>query len=406
MGQTLADNPTQPEDKASPQDQDLEAQLDDMLDRLEDADPQPVAPEPVEYKPTEPVSDSSDPVVAEDEAGVEDTPVPAEQAASPLDPDTISSMTNDLLSAQIDSTIEAAEAEARIEAFAADEPLHDPIQPDPTEVSGEDGLDEQIQGLLNDVQKQDATADEADTDAPQTEIVETPDAQAPDAAAEAVEPTEVVAEVPEEAAVAATEQALDDDAGAVSIDQIDAMLAESAAEAIEHGPEPEADIPPGTDEVLAAQAKAEQEAEARAKADRDAAEPMPIPTAVTSEPEPSEAQPTQPEPVATEPVPVASEGASAQDVANELDNDAQSPVKPVKDPAEAAFAEPAPGEATEPVVINRSGLKKAEYALLMICSKINKPLNRLSPELRDSVGYAGVVTTGLAFFMLIYGVLF
>ena len=44
--------------------------------------------------------------------------------------------------------------------------------------------------------------------------------------------------------------------------------------------------------------------------------------------------------------------------------------------------------------------------LYRICGKINRPLGRLSPEMRDTVGYVGVVTTALGFFIFLHGLLF
>ncbi len=70
--------------------------------------------------------------------------------------------------------------------------------------------------------------------------------------------------------------------------------------------------------------------------------------------------------------------------------------------------QPASDETPEPleVVVDEAGLKKAEHALLRICGKINRPLNHLSPEMRETVGWVGVVTLGLGLFMFVFGLLF
>ena len=475
---------------------DLEAQLDHLLNDLEEVEPDavpvdlrknkpPETPQPPEAAEPEPapIDAEADAQTAEPAAAAEDAAAAEAPAEQGLSADTIAAMASDLLDSQIDSTIEAASVDAAPEEPAAapeapevsqtvqHEPEPVPVdagpEPEPIKPLSEDELASQLDSLLTQVQNPTAVPTEPGAGSPVSESTEAQEAAAeavtesqtpepaqslseddlasqldslltqvqnPTAAAEAAstdEPTAGAAEADIDSAepaevVASTDAAIEDeDAGAVSIDQIDAMLAETAEQAIEHGPAPETDIPPGTDEVLAAQAKAEEEAEARAQADRDAAEPVPVPAEAASAPEPEPVpvpvpvEASEPEPVAVEPQPVpveagavAAGGASAADVANELDNDAQASGQPDNGLTEAAFAEPFQGEDGHEafddgqVHVNHSGLKKAEFALLMICSKVNKPLNRLSPEMRDSVGYAGLATTGLAFFMLIYGVLF
>ena len=378
----------------------LASQLDSLLTQVQN----PTAV-PTEPGAGSPVSESTEAQEAAAEAVTESqTPEPAKS----LSEDDLASQLDSLLAevknpgAAKESVGEAADA---VEAAAVSEP----DTATPAKSLSEDDLASQLDSLLTQVQNPTAAAEAASTDEPTAETA--------GSNIESIEPTEVVA--------GTDTAAEDEDASTVSIDQIDAMLAETAEQAIEHGPAPETDIPPGTDEVLAAQAKAEEEAEARAQADRDAAEPVPVPAEAASAPEPepvpvpAPVEASEPDPVAVEPQPVpveagavAAGGASAADVANELDNDAQASGQPDNGLTEAAFAEPFQGEDGHEafddgqVHVNHSGLKKAEFALLMICSKVNKPLNRLSPEMRDSVGYAGLATTGLAFFMLIYGVLF
>jgi hypothetical protein len=176
------------------------------------------------------------------------------------------------------------------------------------------------------------------------------------------------------------------DAGAVSIEQIDAMLAESAEQAIEQEPEPVDEVP-GTDEILAAQAL-EEDAQQQAQE-----QPIAPPRAETKKPEPA------PEPA---PQPV---GATASDVADELDED-DLPTPAAATPARAY--QPDPDDAFEPaaVVIHESALKNAEQRLLFICGKINRPLNRLSPEMKDTVGWVGVVTLGFSLVVILYGLVF
>jgi ribonuclease E len=484
----LVDTPQQPEGDSSPQDIDLEAQLDELLRQLEEVDPETV---PADYRkniPDEPVAD--EPVVPEPVAAepVEAEPAPvapemsadqiaglvaAEATADPagaggeetveaaapadtakgLDVDEVASLAASLLDQQIDATIEssasgAEQKEAQTSAAAAGAPqasageeakpkavtpfneddlasqienllkapeesaaaapavetAGDEAKPKTFKAVDEDELTSQIEGLLNNVQNKDGDATPAMAQEPAEKSAEdvTQSVVAEAMAEAAASPEPVAAEQAESPTTAPEEMTAEDpaDTGAVSIDQIDAMLAESAEQAIEHGPEVDPDVPPGTDELLAEQAKAEQEAEARAQADRDAAAPVAV-----TEPE-SEAEPESapaPKPVAAaEPQAV---GASAADVAQELDADAQAADEtiPHDEDAEAVLQ----GEAQmEPVVIRQSGLKKAELALRLTCGKINRPLNRLSPEMRDTVGYAGVLTTAMAFFFIIFGVIF
>ena len=403
---------------------DLASQLDTLLTQVQN--PGAVTAEPSAEAP---VSEAVEPTAVE----ASDVPEAGAEASTESDaPKTVASLSEDDLASQLDTLLTQVQNQGAVPAEpSAEAPVSEAVEPTAVEAGevpeavaeasaevdapkpvaslSEDDLANQIQNLLNEVQNPGAVA-QAGADTPAEEVGE--------AATESVEPTEVIAGTD----AAAMDEI--EDASAVSIDQIDAMLAESAAEAIEHGPAPETDIPPGTDEVLAAQAKAEEEAEARAKADRDAAEPTPVPVPVevsAVEPEPipvpvpvpAPAQAAEPEPVAVEPTPAAvgAGGASAQDVANELDNDSPMAGSSDDELAEAAFTEAVQNNAAEAgfdaePVMSRSGLKKAEYALLMICSKVNKPLNRLSPEVRHSVGYVGVATTTLGLFMFLYGVMF
>ena len=504
---TLADNPEQPEGDASEQDLDLDAQLDHLLGDLEEAEPQLVPADLRKNPPEEPAEaevaeEPETPTESQAEAQTEseaeqpqpepvpvEAPTPAPISEQGLDAETIAAMAEDLLTAQIDSTIDSASTQAPTEqpdtqaAQPEPQPIETEPQPVPIQALSDKDLAGQLDTLLNEVQNPGAAASEPtaqaqadespavvnETPAEEASVTEMPDveAQAAQIAEAVTEPTESksakalseddlanqiqnllndvqnpgaaaseptaqtqadeapapVSEPAEPTPVAAEAASTsDEDAGAVSIDQIDEMLAESASQAIEHGPEPEADIPPGTDEVLAAQDVAEQEAKARSQPAPDSAEPQPIPaetpTEAESQPEPVpmpvQAESAEPQPVAEEPTPeaVVSQGASAADVASELDNDPQSVTQSDDELTEAAFAEILQGEQpiadpdTAEVVINQSRLKMAERALLMICSKVNKPLNNLSSEMRDSIGYAGVVTTGLAVFMLLYGVIF
>lgn len=432
---------------------DLEAQLDSLLKRLEETDPASVptdlrhqppepeapVPEPAEPTPAEPVAEASQaqpepPAAGEDavvpeQAAAEDAQPPPATAADPVsaqdaqpvstqeaqpdagqktgqvneavkgnDPESIASMASGLLDQQIDATINAATApsdqgdggaEPQASAEPA-EPQKAQAEPKPSVSLSEDDLAGQIQGLLDEVQKKDK-----DTIPPREPVAAEPaaGAEAPPAAPPEAEPVEAVAD-------AATEAP--SETGAVSIDQIDEMLADSAAQAIQTEAPPVSRVP-GTDEVLAAQ----DEAEAKAQQDAQAQEP--------TEPQPATPVPAQPQPVGeaaqAKPEPVQSQGASAADVAKELNEDAQAqpaepaPV-PVGDPKPQAqpvgVVQATPAE----VVIKTGNLKKAEHALRRVCGTINRPLKRLSPEMRDAVGYVGVLTTAVAMFVIAFGMLF
>ncbi len=433
---------------------DLEAQLDSLLERLEETDPvsvptdlrhqppepeppAPVAPVPEPAEPVaeasqaqpEPLAASEDAVVPEQAADGDAQPPPAAAAdpvsaqdAQPVstqeaqpdagqetgqvneavkgnDPESIASMASGLLDQQIDATIDAATAPSdQGDGGAEPQASAEPAEPEkaqaeskPSGSLSEDDLASQIQGLLNDVQGKDKDA--TPPQEPVAAAEPAAGAEAPPAAPPEAEPVEAVAD-------AATEAP--SETGAVSIDQIDEMLADSAAQAIQKEAPPVSRVP-GTDEVLAAQ----DEAEAKAQQDAQAQEP--------TEPQPATPVPAQPQPVGeaaqAKPEPVQSQGASAADVAKELNEDAQAqpaepaPV-PVGDPEPQAqpvgVAQATPAE----VVIKTGNLHKAEHALRRVCGTINRPLKRLSPEMRDAVGYVGVLTTAVAMFVIAFGMLF
>lgn len=406
----LTENPKHPE-QANEQDLGLEAQIDALLRDLEAVDPQsvpedlrkntegptPAAPEPVQATPAEP-EPQAEPVSQPAPIAAEDTAPTDTPAKKELDLESIASMASNMLDQQIEATLEAASdmtgsADTKPQT-TADEPAA-AAEPKPSGGLSEDELSDQINAMLNSVQAQSAQAEPTPEPASQPEPVEpqpiaaTPvDAAADSTAGESEESTEPT------------------EAGAVSIQQIDAMLADSAEKAIESEPETTEHVP-GTDEILAAQAKAEA-AEAEAKAN---AEPQPIP------------QPT-PQPAATQPQPAQSFEAGADDVARELNEDAQpEPATAEPEPApansavfestaaetsQASAANTQPDDVPEPqaVTINEAGVKKAQLTLLRICGKINSPLYRLSPEMRDLVGWVGVVTLGLGLFMFLFGIIF
>jgi hypothetical protein len=65
------------------------------------------------------------------------------------------------------------------------------------------------------------------------------------------------------------------------------------------------------------------------------------------------------------------------------------------------------GEEQDVAVVTKPGnLHKAERAMFHLCRTVNRPLNRLSPEMRDNIGYVGVLTTGLGLFWVLFGVIF
>lgn len=414
----MTDKPEHPEDQTSEQDQSLEAQLDALLDDLEATEPEmvpkdlrkhqpqtptpkPVATEPADKNPDpEPITSMASSML---DKQIEDTIAQAEQKqphtppaepepipqageskpaqATPkkkgLDLESIASMASNLLDQQIEDMV-AETTQPALAENAAEAP--DTAQDEPTKPNvslSEDELGAQIQALLNHVQKQpDFGEDPSD---------ETPEPQA--LTEDNPEPVPVPVQASEESTQAPEEFTADpSEAGAVSIEQIDAMLAESAEQAIEQEPEPVAEVP-GTDEILAAQALEED----TQKQDQD--EPAPQHRAETEEIKPA------PEPA---PQPI---GATASDVANELDED-DLPAPAAVTPAEAY--QPDPDDAFEPaaVVIHQSALKKAEQTLLHICGKINRPLNRLSPEMKDTVGWVGVVTLGFSLVVILYGLVF
>jgi nicotinate-nucleotide--dimethylbenzimidazole phosphoribosyltransferase len=483
-GPELADTPEQPEGGASPQDLDLEAQLDALLTRLEETDPQSVPadlrkhpPEPAEPvaetpKPEavsqeavseeavsegvaaqEPVAQAADaeaaqpqpvtagePAIAQDatqdvmqdathgaaqdvaQDTAQDGGQPSGQAGEAVindEPQPVAATASDLLDQQIDDTIDAATAPADPGSDSA-EPQTPAQPPEPAEAQAgsgsagslsEDDLASQIQGLLNEVQEKGVDA------IPPGEPDGAPD---PTAGAQAEAQTEAQADTPPAVdgvqataavdgaeappAMEAVEVKADPAQGAASaqdrdvpIDQIDEMLAKSAEQAIQQEAPPAPQVP-GTDEVLAAQAEAEARDRLEAEA-RRGPEPTPV------QPDPAG------EAVAVEPQPVPIQGASAADVAKELDEDTQAP------PAEPAPVSEAQPQAAAPVAVEQAApaavvvvktghLRKAERALRLVCGKVNRPLNRLSPEMRDTVGYIGVVTTGLALFIFVYGLLF
>ncbi len=463
----MTDTPEQPEDDARSQDMDLESQLDSLLERLEEADPKTVpadlrhppeelqpaeaatepAPEPVaESVPSQPEPDAKPPSEEPAPQPVGESPQPAAAMVDPADSgvdekpakptggfdlDTIAAMAADLLNNQVDQTIDAAskpadpapapqQADGPAQPVAEstdDAPSTEPVaatpdepakpqpssdQPDAKAASlTEDDLAGQIQSLLNDVKQQDqAPAPPAETDKPAEPVAEAPSQpDTPQAQEQAVvdqSPDTDADQVPEPAQA---------EEPAVSIDQIDSMLAESAEQAIEQdadeaGEPTEAAHVPGTDEVLASQAQAEERAELEAKAQAEL-------SAQASTQDQAPAPADEPQPAA-----VPSAGATAQDVAAELDQDAQA----VPVAAEVADAGDSQGDETEPqpvsaapspaVVIKQGNLAKAERTLRKVCGVINSPLRRVSPELRDTVGYVSILILGSALSLLAFGLLF
>ena len=353
-----ADTSTETQDQPPvSQDAGLEAQLDALL-----TDISPPASEPTpapEYEPAE----------------------KAKAVETDVDLESVEQLAADLIDQQIDSAVEpqASPAQATPQQVQADEtPAEQPAPAEqvPTEAGpgaaaslNENDLSSQIEALLKDAQ--------------QTNSGDAASAEPPTAA----EPVAEIEPKPAEAVTEASraEPAQVEGAGPVSINQIDEMLADSAEQAIEQAstePEPANETPyvPGTDEVLAQQAKAEEEALAL---------------------QPTAEQPA--EPTADE-VPAA--GATAQDVARELDEDAEAPPQ-TTEPQPAAAESVAVDEVSEvTVVTNQGNLRKAERALFHLCKTINSPLKGLSPEMRNTVGWVGVLTGGLGISVLAWGVLF
>ena len=414
----LTENPEQPEDQVNQQDESLEAQLDALLSELEAVDPQSV---PADLRKN---TEESEPTPVEPESQAQPVPEPVPQPApiaaedtsqadlppkQELEHESIASMASNMLDKQIEATIEAAsgvtESTDTQPQATADEPAP-ASEPKPSDGLSEDALGDQINALLNDVQAQSTQTEAAPEPepAPVAEAEPTPE-QIPEPAPVQTQP---VAATPADTDEGTAESGEPTDAGAISIQQIDAMLAESAEQAIETEPEAGEHVP-GTDEILATQAQAEaSEVEAQATAASEA-------QAIEASAEP---QPTP------EPTPVQSFEAGADDVARELDEDVQpQPVAAEPAPAPAASAvfeaaveetsqapagEARPDETPKPpaVVVDEAGLKKAEHTLLRICGKINRPLYRLSSEMRDLVGWVGVVTLGLGLFMFLFGLIF
>lgn len=420
----MTDQPEHPEGHASKQDQSLEAQLDALLNDLEAAEPEMVpadlrkqqaktpTPKPADESPAE--KSPSPETIASMASGmldqqIEDTiaraehqqprtppaePEPVSQAgeqkATPATPakkgmdlESIASMASNLLDKQIEDMVAETTKPSPVEAEAEqpDAPADEPGKHGKS--LSEDELGAQIQALLNNVQQQPDAGDTGSQQTPQPQ--DTPE--------DLPETAPVPVQASDESGRATEAFSSDSsDAGAVSIEQIDAMLAESAEQAIEREPEPVDEVP-GTDEILAAQAL-EEDAQQQAQE-----QPIAPPRVETKKPEP--APEPAPQPAAT-PQPV---GATASDVADELDEDAM-PAPAAATPARAY--QPDPDDAFEPaaVVIHESALKKAEQRLLFICGKINRPLNRLSPEMKDTVGWVGVVTLGFSLVVILYGLVF
>jgi len=419
----LTDKPEHPDGPASEQDQSLEAQLDALLDDLEAAEPQMVPKDLRKHKP-EPTAPQP---VAQEPAQPAPTPSPAEAQPKPakkgLDLDEIAALASSMLDNQIEQTIAAAKPKE------ADTP---PAQPQPRpqavetpEKPAKKGLDlESIASMasnlldkqINDMVAESAGANPApptalasDAESTATDAPAPGPAPGPDVTSKALGEDELSAQIqallnhvqaqpdfgetgsakdaPDPAPDTHEAKAPSSGAGAVSIDEIDAMLAESAEHAIQHEPQPVSEVP-GTDEILAAQALEE---DAQHPLD---AQPAYQPQGWNEKPAPP------PTPVVAQPA-----GATADDVADELDrDDIPAPAKP----APAKAHRPDPHDALEPdaVTINQSALKKAEKTLLRLCGKVNRPLNRLSPEMKDTVGYVGVVVLLPALCLILYGLVF
>lgn len=454
----MADVPEQPDATSNPRDKHLESQLDDLIGELEAVDPQSVpadlrknqdpdeaSPEPESEPPLQPEAPAEDelspqPVAtsepltpaAEPAAEVqpqaeqksepppdtptEPTPEPTAAAAEdtsretpekkPMDLESIASMASNLLDQQIQNTIESAS-----EVLESDDADAEP-EPEPADTSASaDDVTNTAEASADDSSADTAskpkTSDLNDLggqlDALLTEMKVQPQVEADESGAEQAEPAEAISdEEPEPIPIEAASSGASDEAEepvVVSIDQIDAMLAESAEKAIEQEPAPV----PGTDEILAAQAEAEaREAEAQAEEATVEPGPMPVPSSaqVDDDTSPADAEP--------EPQPIQTFEATADDVAHELASDEppeQSQAAPAQ-PVEAQALELSDTDEPLEPVIHESGLKKAEQQLLRLCARINKPLDRLSDESRNTVGYIGVLTTAIALFLTLYGLLF
>lgn len=449
----MTDTPHQPEDPSNTQEMNLEAQLDALLRRLEKVDPATLpadlrkapaesaakVPQPNSETEsvTEPISETPTPTPDPDAQTAPPDPIVASakptqaqdgekkviSKTSDADLESIAAMADNLIDQQINQTPQAAstpDQQATPQAAqGTDEPSPDdkppasalsPVQaqadesdkpqasaeppPPAAPVSlSEDDLANQIESLLNNVKEQGADA------VPPAKPDQPAQAAKPEPVAADQPPTaspETPSEVPQPAAVdQAPPQASTTD-GTASIKDIDSMLAASAQQAIEQDSgevetsEPPTQVP-GTDELLAAQSKAELQQAA------------PQPTEVPAEPQTTAPQPAQ--------APGVTAGATAQDVAAELNEDEQQqPTEPVvaagDDPQ--TDAQPAPTDQAQDltVVIKPGHLRKAERALCHVCGTINKPLGQFSPETRDTVGYVGVVTMAMAIFWIAFGVLF
>ena len=415
----MTDKPEHPDGSQSEQDQGLEAQLDDLISQLEAVDPesvpadlrhQPAAPpQPEPSKPEsepEPVaSDISDPEAAE--ASVEEAEAEqAEATPASMDADSIESMASNMLDKQIQNTIESA-------SDAIDD---GPTQPEVANQAAEVGVSGGSGDSGGDDLSGSADAIESPGEASETEEATTSDEYGElgnqlDALFETMKTKMDQPDTSDEQAEGGPEPvgAESGDAGdpqdavGVSIDQIDAMLAESAERAIEQ--ESDTTPVPGTDEILAAQAEAEAKAAAESQAKPVEPlvkpEPMPVPAPVEKQ---TDAQPEQ-----TEAQPAKSFGANAQDVAQELNQDEQAqPIGAEAGEAVGSGEDEVFGEQdieSPEVIVNQGALRRAERRLFHLCATINKPLNRFSDETRNTVGYVGVLTTAIALFLALYGLL-
>jgi len=403
----VTDQPEQPEGQADNQELSLDEQLDALIKRLEEVEPSlvpadlrqnpPQEPTPAQEPAPEP-QPAAEPVTAEatpdtpeepdapQDAGLEaqldtllneispETPAATEQEPAPkpveavkavdteVDLDSVEQLASDLIDQQIDSATQPDKQPEETEA-----------KPTESVTLSEDDLSSQIESLLKDAQLT------GSGEAPPAEPVK---AEPPAAEAEP-KLAQTVPQTPDTSADPAPAEG----SGSASIEQIDAMLADSAEQAIEKAStETVAETPrvPGTDEVLAQQAKAEEEAQAQ----KQSAEP-----------------PTPPETA-----PVQTAGATAEDVARELDEDAEASPQKTPEQAQTVTEPQQPAEVgapTEVTAVTKPGnLRKAERAMFYLCKTINRPANFLSPEMRDNIGYVGVLTTAVGCFVLLYGVLF
>jgi len=310
----------------------------------------------------------------------------SEQSASEgATPEVAAAATPDPLDQKVDAAIDAAPAE---DALAGDF-----ATPEQTLSGEDDALADQIQSMFEEAK--DAQADAAPAADPAPAHADDPSIEQIDAALAAEADAEL-------------------DAMAGGFESFDQVMGTAPPEA------PEADTPeahaPASEPVTAAQADADDALDADAFASPD---DILGEVAATAE---AQSDPTDPE--------LEGAFASATDVADELD---AQPEPSATAPADDEYADPADELEAAPVAVHAEAADEApgdEPAqghddeapskpridwqaqvvinadrLRRVCAMVHRPMGKLSPEMRNTVGYIGIATLANASLLLVYKVL-